>query len=131
MARVRLLHPIRCTITPIDKDKTKYDDNAGEPIGTPVYGTPYQVSAQIEFPKRDKVEAARSGAQLKSSGYLLMKIKDLEKLGVEVFRGDKVTKMGKLDVSYYIVGFGMAAHYADQNGAALVQTDFADRWPSS
>ena len=131
MARVRLIHPIRCEITPIDKTSTEYDDEAGEPIGAPHYSTPFSISAQIQWSRKDSPTAARSGVQLKSAGYILVKFAELERRGLEINRGDKITKMGKVDTVLYVTGFELAAHYADNNGAGLVQANFGDRWPSS
>lgn len=152
MPQPNLIHPVRITLEIVDVNSTFYDNRAREPIrqayragivsGTTSITIKGQVSyyfagAKLDYPKYEKY-----GIVEESDGYVSFRYKDLVKSGLVILdgnkdfqefkikRGDKIIKLDKRTVEYFVTGFKDFAHYP-KLGQSMIQVNFADRKPST
>jgi len=130
MVLPRLIHPIKVTIQRRNLGATHMDDDFREPIQHAARLTDVVAKGQIKFFTQEELNVERGGAQIDSTGFVLFRYFDLKKLGIEVKIGDRFTKLGKIEVDYYVVRIESKGHYQDRGGATLVRCYFQDRTPS-
>lgn len=90
------------------------------------------IQAQVAFPDTDqKPLYSQMGVDEQAKGYLVLRYVDMQSLGITLKRGDKITKLGNLDVSYFLLhGNGdPAAHFSSIGGFTLLRLFFSDREP--
>lgn len=134
-----LQNPVKVTISKIDKSSTKFDVRGRENRNVIKRSSSFDIPCQIVFKEMDNPEyeskmsvsdrGMKTGPVEKSSGYIVVRYHDLDAQNFSIERGDKVTKLGQLDVEYYILGFRPAGHYSDQDGFTLLKVFFQDRNP--
>jgi hypothetical protein len=121
-----LIHPVTCTIEPIDTAKTVYDRKVREPIRTAAKKTAITIQAQPSMvgPFPDMLP---TGLLQHVQGYLVVRRVDLTPAGWTPTPGDRITKIGWKTVDVYVIHIADAAHYTDQQGASLFRVYFGDR----
>jgi hypothetical protein len=139
-----LQNPVKVTISRIDISETEYDPVTRENINIIRRRPPFNIDAQIVYRKvftKGSMDAAdheghmgegAGGVIDDSDGYVLLRVVDLAAQSLtinDIIRGDSVTKLGQLDVDYYVMGKRPAAHYTDQGGFTMVAVFFEDRNP--
>jgi hypothetical protein len=146
----RLLHPVKIYIRQMNLIDTIQDPRAREPVritykdGEFNLGSEIIIKGQISFAfsgaKLDKVRHIRQGSAEESIGYFSCRFKDLitadlvdenadGSYDIKLKNGDKIVRLGKRNVNYYIIGFEDFAHYPDL-GQTMLEVDFSDRRPS-
>lgn len=140
----RLLNPVKVTVSRIDKNETQYDPISRENINIIRRRPSFNIDAQIVFRKvfvkgsfesadrKGEMNVGMGGVSDNSDGYILVRDVDLRVQGLtfqDIIHGDSITKLGQLDVTYFIVGKRPAAHYSDQGGFTMVALFFEDRNP--
>lgn len=125
-----LIHPIDVVIQRRDLGSTFVDDDFREPIQHAARTASITVKGQIKFFTQEELNLERGGAQIDSTGFVLFRYHDLNRLGVSVGIGDRFTKLGKIDVDYYVVRTESKGHWPDRGGATLLRCYFQDRTPS-
>ena len=148
-----LLHPIPVEFQLQDSSNTIYDKYSREPVQqvtrkgeNPRTGTSVIIKAQISFyfagARLDEVTFGlrREGVVEESIGYLTLRYKDMFNKGLASYnkstnaitmilqRGDRIVKLGKRPVEYYVVGFKDFAHYPRYH-QTMIQVNFMDRHP--
>jgi hypothetical protein len=129
MVLPRLIHPVNVTIETIDKARTLYDPMTRSVIGQPLR-TSVTIKAQLNNRRHDQVTMDPGGRETDGDGYILARLRDLERAGVTIEIGDKITKLGRRDVAYFITRKEFKAGYSDQDGHTLVRFFYNDRSPS-
>lgn len=139
-----LLNPVRCTVSRIDKNETIYDPVTRENINIIRRRPAFNIDAQVVYRKvftKGSMDTAdheggqgegAGGAIADSDGYVLLRTVDLAAQSLtinDIIKGDSITKLGQLDVEYFVMGKRPAAHYTDQGGFTLVAVFFEDRNP--
>lgn len=130
---IELIEPIEVHIEQVDKTKTPYSDGITgrrEIVNYVQRNQEIIIDAQVAFGDTDqKPNYTPMGVDEQAKGYMVLLYKDLTDKGVTLKRGDKITKIGQLDVEYYLLhGNGdPAAHVGGQ--FKLVRLTFADRVP--
>ncbi len=129
MVLPRLIHPVSVTIETIDKTRTLYDPTTRSVVGQPLR-TLVTIKAQLNNRRHDQVAMDPGGREMESDGYVLARLRDLERAGVTIEIGDKITKLGRRDVVYFITRKEFKAGYTDQDGQTLVRFYYNDRSPT-
>jgi len=144
MVRPNLLNPAITTIDRIDRTETQWDSILRENINIIRRRPSFDIESQIVYRKvfvKGSLDASDlngsmgeglGGSIPNSDGYILLRVYDLGLKGLtmnDIERGDRITKLGQLDVDYYVVGKRPAAQYTDQGGFTLIAVFFEDRNP--
>lgn len=129
MVLPNLLHPVQIEIEQIDKTATVYDSKAREPIQQAKRKTIVTIPGQINWVRTESIQAEKGGIRETAQGYILFRKVDLDAKDVVLEYGDRIRKMGHLDVELYISDQEWMGHYADQVGATLLRAYFQDRKP--
>jgi len=131
---VELIQAIKVKIEQIDKTATPFSGGVAgrrEHMGNIQRKIEITLKAQVVF--RDvsiDLNFSQLGASEKTKGYLVLRMKDLKPKGVTLARGDKIIKIGQLDVEYFLIHTtgDPAAHFIGKD-FTLVRMFFADRDP--
>jgi hypothetical protein len=152
MPQPNLIHPVKIVLEIIDRDDSVFDPYAREPVGqvvregeSPESGEQITIKAQISYyfssARKDAPRWERAGVVEESIGYVSMRYKDMVRAGLltltpagdfDVFRlkrGDRIVKLGKEIVDFYIAGFKPFAHYPGKLMQTMLEADFTDRHP--
>lgn len=133
-----LIEPIPVEIQPLDKANTPASTGVAgrrEFSGTRKRKTTVILQAQVVFGDRDiKTKFTQLGPDEQIKGYILVRFKDLKDKGLVLKRGDKITKLGQLNVELFLThGQGdPAAHFTSIGSGGeftLVRAPFGDRNP--
>jgi hypothetical protein len=121
-----LIHPVSCTIEPIDTSKTVSDRKAREPIRSAVKKTAITILAQpgVSAPYPDMLP---TGLLQRVQGYLVVRRVDTTAAAWTPTPGDRITKVGWRTMDVYVLHIGDAAHYTDQQGSSLFRVYYGDR----
>jgi hypothetical protein len=146
-----LIHPIPVRIQRQSAAATTFDARAREPVRQlwkggegPGAGDAVDLVAQVNFNREEGIgrpTVRPHGVEEESEGYLLFRLVDLLDAGVAtdhgdgtvdfgLRRGDRIVRIGRRRTNYFIVFFRDVAGYDDQDGATLLEVDFASRQPS-
>ena len=126
-----LIHPVAVVIEPIQRSQTIVDDDYGEEFESTDYGVPVTIKGQIKWGKDDKLRPTDLGAESGSDGYVLFRKVDLATLSLsDPKQGDRISKLGTVNVDVYVVEVRHEGHYSDQSGPTLVKAYFKDRNPA-
>lgn len=126
-----LLHPIPVSIQVSLPDDTFYDDDFRETVQQSARASTVIVNGQPKWGKDQALDMQRGGAREDSIGYVLFRYVDLSYKSVELKRGDRITKIGTIDVDVYITELLPEAHWDDQGGPTIVKAFFIDRQPGN
>jgi hypothetical protein len=147
----RLIHPIDVTFQIMDRDDSVFDQYAREPVGqvvregeSPNSGSEYTIKAQVSYyyagARKDDPMWERGGVVEQTNCYVTVRYKDLVKVGLLTLtadgsldtmilkRGDRVVKIGREVVDFYVDGFKPFGHYPNRR-QTLLQVDLTDRHP--
>lgn len=145
-----LIHPIPVTIQRQLAAATTFDARARGPVRQlwkkgqgPGTGEGETIYGQVDFNNPRKQYAPKldpGGVEEKSIGYALFRVVDLIDAGMAtenesgtvtfgIKRGDRITRIGRRDVAFYVTYFRDVASYDDQGGATLLEVNFSDRNP--
>lgn len=136
-----LQNPVKVTISRIDRTGTKWNNRLRENVNVIKQESSFIIDAQIVYKRvmtdgaQDKINfdgeqnVGIAGVTFESDGYFIVRYADLQAAGKTVGRGDRITKLGQVDVDYNIVGLRPTAHYADQGGFTLLMIFFSERSP--
>jgi len=136
-----LQNPTKVTITRIDRTGTKWNNRLRENVNLIRQEASFTLDCQVVYKRimtdgaQDKIDFAGAqnvgigGVSFESDGYIIVRYADLLTVGKVIGRGDKITKLGQIDVEYYVVGLRPTAHYTDQAGFTLLQIFFLERSP--
>lgn len=147
----KLIHPIDVTLEIIDRDDSVFDQYAREPVGqvvregeSPNTGEQVTIKAQVSYyyagARKDDPMWERGGVVEQTNGYFSCRYKDLVKVGLltqtadgsfdemKLKRGDRVVKIGREVVNFYVDGFKPFGHYPGRR-QTMLQVDFTDRHP--
>lgn len=128
MVLPRLIHPVSVVVEQIDEAKTIYDPRTRSVIGDPARTT-VTVRAQLSNKRHDQLAMNPGGREEEAEGYILVRVRDLENAGITLKIGDKITKMGRRSVVYYITREQYLGGYPDQDGHSLIRYYYRDRSP--
>ena len=123
----RLLHPVNITVQQIDRDATIYDEETREPVQKVSRNTDTVIPGQALWVRQKDMIASPGGVREEAEGYVLFRYADLKRMGITLALNDRIIKVGHLAVDVYVIKLMPMAHYADQNGPALVRAYFASR----
>jgi len=124
-----LLHPVPITIQQQDAPNTKVDDIFREPVQQSARKAKVVLQGQVKWGQDESLVPGKGGPKEDSDGYVLFRYVDQSTVGVTLKRGDRFTKLGKIDVDVYIVSIEPMGHWQDQGGATLFRAYFKDRQP--
>lgn len=130
---VELIEPVDIIIEQIDKTNTPFPDGASGrkfPMNHVVRATPFIIEAQVVHGDFSQTQNhTQLGTDEQQKGYLVLRFEDLNNKGKTLQRGDKITKMGQLDVELYLSH--SSGDPAAQIGGSfqLVKMFFLDRNP--
>lgn len=128
MPPVRLHFTVDVTIEPIDRSATEWNTRAREPILQVAREVdPVVVRAQVQFTSRGDPAFTRSGIAEKTSGYLVVRVDDLEAMDYTPTRGDKITDIPGETGTYFITFIRPGAHKYGRN--RILNLGFEDRAP--
>lgn len=135
-----LLNSISIEIKQTDIDNTIYDDRHREPANRVKRYSSFKIKSQLFFGEMDMVGDAQGakpdnrnlgGTILNVKGYIIVRKKDLLKLGKTLNDGDKISSYGKsgkeISCEYYLIGKKDSAHYSDIGQCTLEKWFFEDR----
>jgi len=131
-----LIEPIVVTIQQFDEANTVTSAGLSgrhELLNVRAELPPFTLPAQVAFGDNSmKPEFQQIGVDEQAAGYLVLRFIDVQNAGVTLKRGDKITKLGQLDVEYYLLHTlgDPAAHFSSQGGFTLFRMFFADRNPA-
>lgn len=124
----RLLFPVEVTIVPIDKASTEYNRLAREPVRQVARSPAITIEAQVSWTNLNRPNVERRGVEEKTSGYLVLRVVDLEEQGYTPVRGDRVTSIPGVIGDFYLTTFEPCA---TRGGAhTLLVAYFEDRQPT-
>lgn len=130
-----LIEPIPVLFQQIDKTATTFSTGVSgrREIQNYVARTAtVSVPAQVVFgDTTNRPEFSQLGVDENARGYVVVRYKDMTDLGITLKRGDKITKLGQLDVNYFLLhGNGdPAAHFSAIGGFTLLRLQFSDKEP--
>jgi hypothetical protein len=120
--------PVMVELRQLNRAATKWDDKAREPVGHVVRDPAVAILAQVQYNRIEEPIPDFLGVRHDSRGYLVFLWRDLNAAGLTVARGDKITKIGNRDVSYFVSYFEDCGHY-EEFGATMLKAFFVDRDP--
>lgn len=131
-----LIEPIAVLFQQIDKAATTFSSGVSgrREIQNYVARTATaSIQAQVAFGDADnKPNYTQLGVDEQAKGYLVIRYKDMAALGITLKRGDKIIKLGNLDVSYFLLhGNGDPAAHFSSIGFSLLRLFFSDREPTA
>ena len=139
-----LQNPVLITVSRIDKNETIWDEITRENLNIIKRRPNFNIDAQIVYRRVSakgsldgsdhigQMNVGMGGIVENSDGYVIVRVTDLalKSLSInDVIAGDKIIKLGQIDVEYFILGKRPAAHYKDQGGFTLLLLFFEDRNP--
>lgn len=131
-----LIEPIEVVIKQLDKVKTVQNGGVNgmrEIVNAPILSPDIKIQAQVAFGDSEQLGImSQLGTEEQVKGYMVLRYADIASLAVKLQRGDRVTKLGQLDVEYYLLhGQGdPAAHFSSIGGFTLTRMFFSDRNPN-
>jgi hypothetical protein len=135
MPSPRLMHPVPVTIEQINRDQLIANVNARETFHGARQISKRTVELQAQHRKMGSNVPAVSAAGFNdvSTGNILVRTKDLRRLGVVLKRGDRIVKIGRgpnaLTMDAYLLAVEEMAHYPSQGGPTLQKWHYGDRDP--
>lgn len=129
MVLPNLLHPVPCDVEPLNRVATIQDDDYREPVQNSERGPLTTVPGQIKWGHDEKLMPTKPGAEQKSDGYVLFRLRDLSAQGLTIKQNDRIVRMGTISTDVYVVMLRYEGHYPDQGGPSLVKAFFKDRTP--
>jgi len=129
MTTPNLLFAVPIEIEPIDKDSTRYSDTRRESSGRIRRKSTITIQAQVKWLSEKDFELKREGIDEDSVGYVIVRTKDMNTLGVNIKRGDKITKLGDQEVDLYVTRYMFGAESSSGSSFGLVRYYFSDRTP--
>lgn len=131
-----LIEPILIEIEPLDKAATPASTGLSgrrEFVGHRARKSTVTINAQVAFGNVSMKTEFNSqlGPDEQASGYCVLRFADMAAKNFKFKRGDKITKLGQLDVEYYVLHSDgdPAAHFSSIGGFTLVRMFFGDRNP--
>lgn len=135
MSDVELIEPIELIIQPLDKTTTPASTGLSgrrEFMGNRQRKPDVTIDAQIAFGNVSMRTEFNSqlGPDEQAKGYCVLRYADMAAKNFQFKRGDKIIKLGQLDVEYYVMhSLGDSAAHFTASGFTLVRMFFADRNP--
>lgn len=129
MPNPRLIHPIPVIIEQRDLTTTIYDEDTREPVRQVARKAETTINAQILWDFHDDPNPKTGGLELEETGYILAKISELKSASISLSFGDRIKKIGDLDVELYITRTRPLGHYPP-TGATILRAYFTDRDPT-
>ena len=126
----RLIHPLSCTVSRIDRSATLYDPEAREPLQQAARYVSVVVPGQPRWASRKELEKYPGGTRDDVRGYVLFRKIDLDARSFTIEINDRILAQGFLTDEVYVVRVEPNAHYTDRGGATLLKAWFTDRQPS-
>lgn len=124
----RLISPVDCLISPINKAGTKYASSAREPVKTIARSTSLTISAQHSQSRRRFHDQGPGGAKKGTSGYLVTRQWILDAQSYEPTAGDLITAIGnRTGLRLYVTGLEDSGHLDGANTLVLIH--YSDRRP--
>jgi len=125
-----LLHPVPCVIEKINREDTKMDEDAREPIQQAARDTAVTVPGQVNWGTQKGLEPQKAGPREGATGYVLFRHVDLVAAGIALEDNDRFAKLGNVETDVYVDRLEHEGHYPDQSGPTLVKAYFSDRQPA-
>jgi len=126
--QVRLLFPVKVTVSPKDDAATEVNTLAREPVLQVARSTDVKIKAQVEWTERRRGQQDRSGREDKSQGYLVVLTRDLAVKGWTPKYGDKIVDIPGEPGTYYVVSATPHAHRGGEH--RTMHVEFRDRMPT-
>lgn len=132
-----LIEPVKVLIQPINKTATTYSSGVSGRREIQNYvarKSTVTLDAQVVFgDTNQRPNFTQLGVDEQVKGYLVLRYKDLQDAATTLQRGDKIIKLGQLDVEYFLLHSkgDPAAHFSSIGGFTLVRMFFADKEPVS
>jgi hypothetical protein len=124
----KLLNPTVVEIEQKDETKTRYDHRRRTTTNYVARGQKFQLNAQVKWSMSDagsRPEISQGGVDEQTFGYFICRQLDLNTLGKELKRGDKVVSIGGKEVTFYILRVEYGSHYGGD--FSLLKVIFTDR----
>lgn len=134
LSDVELIEPVKVEIKQINKQQTPYANSVTGRRETQNFiarDSSILIDAQVSFGNTENMPMySQMGTEEQAKGYILVRYADIS--SVQLKRGDKITKLGQLDVNYFLLHSNgdPAAHFKSINGFTLVKLFFSDREPT-
>jgi hypothetical protein len=123
-----LIHPQTVTISQRDTSSTTWDDDALEPVLQVERGTAFNIRAQVVFADQNNPRFRSTGIGLTGKGYLIVRKRDLERMGKTVAFTDKITSIGEETVLYFVESVTNVVSHTRRSKAQRIY--FTDKLPT-
>lgn len=127
----RLLHPIPTDIQSVLPNDTIQDDDYEEPVYEVLYDETYTIPGQWKWYSHTNLNMQRYGAEEEFDGYVLLRLCDLNSIGKQIKRGDRIVGYGsgsnRIGLDVYVVKLVYEGHYPVHGGPSLVKAFFKER----
>ena len=128
--RPRLLNPTIVKIQQADQSATKYDHLRREARNFIKRGVSFEIEAQVNwvfFENRSNTNADKGGIDETQTGYIIIREVDMNTLGVEVRRTDKIIAIDgeTLEQPLFVWRVDKGSHY--DGTFRLLRINFTDR----
>jgi hypothetical protein len=117
-------------IEQINRVSSIQDDDYREPVQQAIRAPRKTAPGQVKWFSDDRARPTKAGSESESQGYVLFRYVDLNQLSIVLQQGDRIVKMGTIEVDVYVVELRPEGHYPDLGGPGLVKAFFRDRHPS-
>lgn len=133
MPTVDLIHPIWIMIVQFMASAQQQDTSAREPVHGARQGPTIKIQAQVKWDKRKQPSYGPGGPTQASTGYILVRHRDMARLGIHLKRGDKITQIGgglnSAVQNIYLTGEEPMGHYPGSRGSQVSRFLFEARDP--
>jgi hypothetical protein len=111
--RPRLIHPVEVVIAQVDPGATVVDADFEQPVGE-VVREPVTLRAQQRLTRGNMLRQGAAGADPLSNavGHLVFEVDALHAAGVTLHVGDRITRIGGVEVDHRVLALEDRAPYA-------------------
>ena len=109
----RLIHPIDVLVEQLDSTATTIDGDFREPVNAAgaVFRPAVLLRAQVTWGTKDAFRRSPGGDEYQADGHLTFLRADLDALGTELHKGDRVRAAADQTYRYRVVALEPAGHY--------------------
>lgn len=116
-----LIHPVWLDVEQVDQTLTQVDPDFREvKPGTPiVFGDPVRIRGQIKWGVADRYRRSATGDMNDADGHIAFLRVELERIGLQPQKGDRVTECDDSMNRYELVEVRPVAHYNSRHTMVL------------
>lgn len=124
----KLIHPVDVYIETLNRADTEFDEDADEEVKSLDRDEAIKIDGQPRWYTKGKLRPNEIGFIEGSSGYIVMRRKDMTTKNYTPESGDRITQIGEDTVNLYVMGMRPMGHYGRKS--KLIALDFADSEPT-